>query len=160
MTVKQRIDLQKDPGRLILWDVGLFCSAVEQGAYALCLAKGLRPVRKRLKGLPDGYVMAGFPKKDERKFLDGFTAASSPSEDCRTFICDPVEQTAFLEWKRSLPYSDEEKKTEKGRSGKTPEFSDGERRALSRIRSFDLAVSTPLDCMMLVRDCKTDIGNG
>ena len=145
-------------GRLYRNGKELFWHAFEQSAMALCLLKGLIPVKKPLSGLKDGYITAGFPNERIDKFLDEicvvhrdegyieFTYMSSITDD-------------FNIWKSGV--QKKEKKTKVSVENNSHPFvgNKTEISLCSMILSFEPIKATPMECMDFILKLK-EIANG
>ena len=146
MTSKEIIALEaSNTGCINLYKEGLFWRAYERSAYALCTRvhpfKAMKRQLKVLGGEP--LVVAGFPTSSEERYLQGLSL-SEKTENRITITLDTLIDLAdFGKWKDGLPCKQADATTT-GHTREPPET------VISMLRSFDVAGSTPLDCMMLV----------
>lgn len=146
MTSKEIIALESgNTGSINLYKEGLFWRAYERSAYALCTrVHPFKAMKRQLKVLGgETLVVAGFPTSSEDRYLQGLSL-SEKTESCITIALDtPMDLEDFGKWKDGLPCKQADG-TATGHTREPPET------VVSMLRGFDVAGSTPLDCMMLV----------
>jgi len=164
-------------GRIILYREGLFRKAYERSAYALCTqVHPLKATKRYLKVVGGEMVSVGFPLSGDSKFIGELERMEETEERLVLKAPASIDPQDFEAWKNALPLqpSRAAPKTLATASAPKEEESDGgEKRedmataAMSaesvvaeRLRLFDLAGRTPMECMLFVAELKKRLAEG
>ena len=150
MTYKEIKKLESDNlTKIILYKEGLFLRAYEKSAFSLCTLYGFKPIRRKVKSLGNqDIVYAGFPASQLHKYI-GKELLEEQNDG--TFVLDfgvPIEVEYYEEWVNRIPYSEPSVKTK-------PSADNMPKDIVGKLRSFNLADSTPLQCMSLVQELQS-----
>ncbi len=186
MTSKDFIHAEADnTDRIILYKEGLFWKAYERSAYILChQVRPFKPTKKSLKSLDGGEIVSvGFPWKHEEKYIGALERLESGDERLTLAAASAIDPADFEKWKAELPLlalpAKSKTETAEGKEQGIPAASgvpaDGVRAvsevpaghispmaalaAAERIKAFNLAESTPLECMLLISELKKTLQN-
>lgn len=157
MTSKEFLEAEAHNDKnIILYREGLFWKAYERSAYAVCTqVKPLKAIKKRLKSL-DGeeIVSIGFPTEHEQKYIGALETVERSEKRLVLYSPAPIDEQAFDTWKQELglqPPAIRPKETD----NRDALWKNGSYGSLAeKRRSFDLAASTPLDCMLFINELK------
>lgn len=170
MTSKDFIRAEADnTDRIILYKEGLFWKAYERSAYILCMqVRPFKPTKKSLKSLDGGEIVSvGFPWKHEEKYIGALECLESGDERLTLAAASAIDPADFEKWKVELPLlappSKSKTETAEGREQGAPANAEvpaghtsptAALAAAERIKAFNLAESTPLECMLLISELK------
>jgi len=176
MTSKDFIRAEADnTDRIILYKEGLFWKAYERSAYILChQVRPFKPTKKSLKSLDGGEIVSvGFPWKHEEKYIGALERLESGDERLTLAAASAIDPADFEKWKAELPLlappAKSKTETAEGREQGIPAASGvpanaevpaghtsptAALAAAERIKAFNLAESTPLECMLLISELK------
>lgn len=161
--------------RIILYKEGLFWKAYERSAYILCMqVRPFKPTKKSLKSLGGGEIVSvGFPWKHEEKHIGTLERLESGDERLTLAAASAIDPADFEKWKAGLPLclptakskTDTAERREQGASAASGVPANAEVpaghmsptaawAAAERIQAFNLAESTPLECMLLISELK------
>lgn len=146
MTSKEIIALESGNTCCIrLYREGLFWRAYERSAYALCTrVHPFKAMKRQLKVLGgETLVVAGFPVSSEDRYLQELSLSEKMESSITIALDTPMDLADFGKWKNGLPCKQADA-TATCHTREPPET------VVSMLRGFDVAGSTPLDCMMLV----------
>lgn len=149
MTSKEVIKSESENiGTIILYREGMFWKAYEHSAWFICtFVRPLKASKKRIKMLGDTeLVSVGFPCTSLETIMNGLVLVSSSEEELCYASADKFDPDLFNEWKASLPVKERQSFPEQGKSA------DG---ILEKIRMFNVASSTPIECMMFVAELQS-----
>lgn len=147
-TITEKLKAEEHNQRSIrLWPEGLFFVAYERSAYLFL--KHVRTYELRrvfYKNIARDVVSIGFPKT----VIDQLGLVHVTAHDGTEVITldTSLDEQQFLQWRDSSPLSGEE-------SGAEVNNADLSSPVIQRLREFNLAMATPLDCMMLVSELQT-----
>ena len=156
--------------QIVLYREGIFVKAFECSAYAVVtLVRDFKPSKKRYKVLGGAeMVSVGFPYNDEERHMSGMTLLERDENRSIYQLPEPIDLDAFQAWKESLPLHT----TSQNRYGAKVasvakaaapydsseqihlESKKTEGELIRAIRCFDLANSTPMECMQFVSELK------
>ena len=158
-------------GRIILYREGLFRKAYERSAYALCTqVHPLKATKRYLKVIGGEMVSVGFPLSGDSKFIGGLERMEETEERLVLKAPAPIDPQDFEAWKNALPLQPPraapktlatasapkggESDGEEKREGAATAAMWAERVVAERLRLFDLAGRTPMECMLFVAELK------
>lgn len=170
MTSKDFIQAEEgNADRIILYREGLFWKAYERSAFAVCTQiRPFKPTKRSLKILGGGELVSiGFPVSMEEAVLKGFTRLAAEPKRLTLACTVPIETDGFKAWKASIPLTP-------ARTGRPEEHSAGQEGIVTglpavetcpnrertlcaiaeRLRGFDLASSTLMECMLFISELK------
>ena len=145
----------ENPSYLILHREGMFAKAYEESAYRLDhirQASGQEPLKatkRHVRNINRDIVSVGLPFENAIKLLEG---SPKVSEDASVLIfgASPVDESSFAQWRDGIPLR--EKSEAKQPKAEVP----GQQHDLIRkITEFDLANSTPMECMQFIIELKS-----
>ena len=152
MTNSELLTLEKDNlNEIRLYREGLFWKAYERSAYILCSQQmPLKPTHRSYKSLKgETIISVGFPSSSEAKFLSGLEEISRDENHLVLKARQAISPKDFDEWKSSFPV------------GATPDCvttkeAEADRSDIEkRIMSFNIAASTPLQCMTFLSELQS-----
>lgn len=150
MSIKEIVEAEKsNTSKIYLYREGLFFRAYEVSAFALCsFVHPFKVIKRQLKVLNgEEVVYVGFPASSEEKYLSGRNIIESDDAHKVIGLVEPIDLNAFAEWKQGV-----ELKESAPASCSLPEVmghSEGNG-VLEKLRVFNLANSTPMQCMMFI----------
>ena len=148
MTFSEILALERDNhNQIILFREGIFWKAYEKSAFLIC--EHIRPFKtskKCVKSLGSTcMIYIGFPEATEEQLFRNLERAEDEGTR-RVYNCTfPFDEESFLQWKDDTPVKERKVNTPSCENASDIE---------ERLRSFDLALATPMDCMMLVAELK------
>lgn len=158
MSIKEIVEAEKsNTSKIYLYREGLFFRAYEVSAFALCsFVHPFKVIKRQLKVLNgDEVVYVGFPASSEEKYLSGRNIIESDDAHKVIGLVEPIDLNAFAEWKQGVELK------ESGASGScsVPEVMghcewNG---VLEKLRAFNLANSTPMQCMMFIAQLQAEL---
>ena len=157
MTSKDFIEAEAgNNGSIIPYREGLFWKAYEKSAYAVCTQiKPLKAIKRRLKSLGGGEIVSvGFPCKHEQKYIGSLEHMETMPDRLVLRTLKPIDGQRFEEWKQELSseHSVVGRRDACVQTLSRSNIPHGE--LIMRIRMFNLAESTPMDCMLFVNELK------
>ena len=157
MTSKDFIEAEAgNNGSIILYREGLFWKAYEKSAYAVCTQiKPLKAIKRRLKSLGGAEIVSvGFPCKHEQKYIGSLEHMETMPDRLVLRTLKPIDGQRFEEWKQELSseHSVVGRRDACVQNLSRSNIPHGE--LIMRIRMFNLAESTPMDCMLFVNELK------
>lgn len=159
-TRKDIYDKEQNNTRLIyLYKEGNFYKAFEHSAYMLCkYAPTLKVIKEKLKVLGgEEMVRVGFPVGSLDKYAHQLE--SMRQEGHEGLILQPIEPLSldtFAAWKQKIPLYTGSPKSARLILNNRLTTDDS---LIKKIRNFDLAYKTPLECMVFVGELKNYIDN-
>ncbi len=154
MTYKEYIQSEADNvNRVCLYQEGLFWKAYERSAYILCTqVHPFKPTKKASKSLGGGEIVSvGFPVNREEHYVGALERITSEEKHLVLQAVEEIDVAAFEQWKADVPTPAESATRRKGKSEEADACSDA---LQTRIREFNLAESTPMECMLFVSELK------
>ncbi len=151
---------QENLDRIVLYREGLFWKAYERSAYIVYMqVKEFAVTKKSLKVLGgECLVSLGFPSKYEEKYMSGLTVETE-EENRKVFLArSEIEVGDFEEWKVGLPLVEGTRGKERGCSGS--DVMGGVSPVVEELKRFNLAESTPMECMLFISRLKKIIAEG
>jgi len=169
MTFKERVDNERDNlTKIVLYnDRGLFFNLVERSAYAFCTR--IKPFEvhvKTVKDLDSPFVSIGVPVKFKDEYLNGLTTTTDDVGNITALLNEPIDENAFLAWKKHIIEQKEMKAAAKAAQNTIPADSvhidvpeapqngnlNGDitviRECLKDIKMLNLASMTPMEAML------------
>lgn len=163
--------------RIILYREGLFRKAYERSAYALCTqVHPLKATKRYLKVVGGEMVSVGFPQSGDTKFIGGLERMEETEDRLVLKAPAPIDPQEFEAWKEALPLQppraapkdpapasapkEEESDGEERKEGMATAAISAERMVAERLRLFDLAGRTPMECMLFVPELKKRLAGG
>lgn len=150
MSIKEIVEAEKsNTSKIYLYREGLFFRAYEVSAFALCsFVHPFKVIKRQLKVLNGEEVAyVGFPASSEEKYLSGRNIIESDDAHKVIGLVEPIDLNAFAEWKQGV-----ELKESAPANCSVPEVMghcEGNG-VLEKLRAFNLANSTPMQCMMFI----------
>ena len=163
--------------RIILYREGLFRKAYERSAYALCTqVHPLKTTKRFLKVVGGEMVSVGFPQSGDAKFIGGLERVEETEERLVLKAPARIDPQGFEAWKKTLPLqppraapktpapvpAPKEGGSDGGerKEGEATAVMPAERVVAERLRLFDLAGRTPMECMLFVAELKKRLAEG
>ncbi|MCF0257958.1 MAG: hypothetical protein HUK10_16990 [Bacteroides heparinolyticus] len=177
-TSRDFMDAERDnTGRIILYREGLFRKAYECSAYALCTqVHPLKTTKRFLKVVGGEMVSVGFPQSGDAKFIGGLERMEETEDRLVLKAPAPIDPQEFEAWKEALPLqppraapkapapasAPKEGGSDGGerKEGEATAVMPAERVVAERLRLFDLAGRTPMECMLFVAELKKRLAGG
>lgn len=177
MTSKDFIQAEAENNdRIVLYREGLFWKAYERSAYAVCTQiRAFKPTRRSLKTLSGRELVSiGFPSAAEEKVLDGVKRIETMPDRLVLSAPQPITGPEFEVWKASVPLAQPRTRKTDDPAGSgfspscavasvaqvDPDFTLSTACAVAeRVRRFDLASSTPMECMSFLSEMKKMLAN-
>lgn len=160
MTFSEILSLEaRNTGQITFYYEGSFWKAYEKSAFLVCEHfQNFHPSKKTVKYLGGAQIISiGIPGVTLRRLFSE-TEKLVDEDKRKVFNTDyTVDEAAFNAWKDAVEAK--ERKSDKSDPAVSPVI-DGQNQVIERVRIFDLAVATPMDCMMLVMELKKMIANG
>jgi hypothetical protein len=165
MTISEKIK-HSLPNEIHFYKEGVFWVAYEQSAFAICKIKSYKPTKKFVKAAGMEVVSAGFPANALALVVSGIVASGGkqieplPEADQGMHIVlqtkDETDQMEFLEWKNAINIRQNENNSCGQTSAATISVM-SEKVVVERIKTFDLSIATPMDCMMFIHALKKEL---
>ncbi|MDR0332934.1 MAG: hypothetical protein LBI15_05665 [Dysgonamonadaceae bacterium] len=150
MTIKEKI-YHTDAFAVNLYKEGVFWTAYEQSAYAVCQIKPYTARKKYVKAVSAEVVSVGFPDSVLESILSAFEVLEKSELQVNLKTREPIDLKVFETWKLSLPIQVSVDKMEKAKAGML------ESELINKLRSFDLSNATPMQCMIFLSSIKKEL---
>jgi len=156
MTIKEKLEMLSGsaPNELFLFKEGVFWIAYEQYAYWFHLQKGYKPTKKFVKIVGQEVVNVGFPESALKGIAETSEIDGTMGTNVRVFaLKEEIDLKKFEEWKAGLSLTTVTVEKNKV-SGMLDGTSGIDETIVERVREFDIANATPMECMMFVAELK------
>jgi hypothetical protein len=151
MTIQEKI-VHPALDDVFLYREGIFWMAYEQSAYAVSQVKTLKAVKKYVKVIGREVVSVGFPDAALAKVSASFNEFSKDGNRVKMKAQAPIAIEAFEAWKNGLPLFVVPALIE---AHITPDKMPVD--IVGKIRQFDIANKTPVECMTFLAELKKSI---
>lgn len=159
-SIKEKLKAEVRNDRTVrLWPEGTFYKAYERSAYLFANQVRQYEVRKRyVNVVGQNVVSIGFPQTVLKSL--GVTTQTEPDGAVTFRVDTPVDEQQYLLWYDAIQTTDKHASVradmiEKPVKSSPPALCGTERDVLKRLREFNLASATLLDCMMLLSELQT-----
>ena len=146
----------QNQSRIYLYSEGMFLKAYQKSAYMFLRDNGpMKPTKKFVQAVGKEVVSIGFPSVGLLKYCE-------PGEIVKTgerslyVDCAPIDEDGYLEWFRSVDVKIKETKREAVQKAVRYETAP-EEKTIKKLREFRLENSTPMDCMLFIRELQREI---
>lgn len=146
---------RENPSNLVLHREGMFAKAYEESAYRLDhirQASGQEPLKatkRHVRNINRDIVSVGLPFESSMRLLEGCPKVSE-NASVLIFGASPVDESSFAQWRDGIPLKEKSgaRQPKAEPSGQTTPLE-------RRIAEFDLANSTPMECMQFIIELKS-----
>lgn len=161
-SIKEKLKFEERNERTVrLWPEGAFYKAYERSAYLFVSQIRQYELRRRyVDAVGQDVVSTGFPQS----VLSKLGVSASDDDGVKTIRMDtPIDEQQYLLWRDAVPLSTAQPKVApqsapqlasvpEPAKPQEPLIEGAEQEVVSRIRDFNLASATPLDCMLLLSE--------
>ena len=159
-TIKDKLKAEERNERTVrLWPEGTFFKAYERSAYLFVMQVRNYEVRRRyVQAVGQDVVSIGFPQTVLTSLGLQHTSATDGSVEIR--LDTPLDEQQYLLWRESIhttPGPTPDPSPERGGELPVSKVEARDSPVIKRLRVFNLATATPLDCMLLVHELQNMI---
>ena len=147
-SIKDKLKAEERNERTVrLWPEGTFFKAYERSAYLFVMQVRNYEVRRRfVQAVGQDVVSIGFPQTVLTSLGLQHTSATDGSVEIR--LDTPLDEQQYLLWREAQTFPTPDPSPQRGGEYVPPMVS----AVADRIRTFNLASATPLDCMLLISE--------